>query len=61
LQGKLHHDDCENPLEACATMKAPAVLAAGVSVSAKPFEPLQLRLGRRRRSFFRLVVRQRFR
>ena len=61
VHGKLRNNDSENPLDACTTMKAPAILAAGVSVLAKRFEPLQLRLGRCCRSFFRLVVRQRFR
>jgi len=60
FHGKLHHVIAKSSRRV-RDNEAPAALAAGVSVLTKRCEPLQLRLDRRRGSFFRLVGRQRFR
>ena len=52
-------DASGNPQDTCPTMKAPAVLPRAFQFP-KRFKQLQLRLGRRRGSFLRLVGRQRF-
>jgi len=56
FHGKLHHVIAKSSGRVRDT-EAPAARAAGVSVLTKRCEPLQLRLGRRCGSFFRLVGR----